>query len=337
MSVLLEREAELLEQRPTLVVVGGGGHDGDVHAARPVDPVLVDLVEHDLLGETEGVVATTVELLGREAAEVADTRERERQQAVQELPHPVAAQRGVRTDRHALAQLELRDGLAGLGDQGLLPGDRGEVLDGTLDQLRVASRLADTHVDHDLGQAGHLHDVLDVELGLQRGEDLLAVAGLQTRGHRGRGLGLGHQISLPDLRETRTLRVDEYVEPSGRRLVTSSRRKPIRVTPSPSTSMTFEMWMGASAVMMPPVVPARPPWFTTLVCRLMRLTPSTITRCSSRSTWMTLPSAPLSLPAITLTVSPFLIRTLISEHLRGQRNDLHELLLAQLAAHGTED
>src|SRR4051812_15701240 len=101
--------------------------------------------------------------------------------------------------------------------------------------------------------------------------------------------------------------------------------------------MTFEMWMGASAVMMPPVVPARPPWLTTLVCRLMRLTPSTITRCSSRSTWMTLPSAPLSLPAITLTVSPFLIFTLISEHLRRERNDLHEPLLAQLAAHGAED
>src|SRR4051812_22883627 len=101
--------------------------------------------------------------------------------------------------------------------------------------------------------------------------------------------------------------------------------------------MTFEMWMGASAVMMPPVVPARPPWLTDLVCFLTRLTPSTITRCSSRSTWMTLPSAPLSLPAITLTVSPFLILTLISEHLRGQRNDLHELLLAQLAADRPED
>src|SRR6478672_10309152 len=97
------------------------------------------------------------------------------------------------------------------------------------------------------------------------------------------------------------------------------------------------MWIGASAVMMPPVLPSRPPWLITLVWRLIRLTPSTITRCSSRSTWMTLPSAPLSLPAITLTVSPFLIRTLISEHLRRQRDDPHELLVAQLAAHGAED
>src|SRR5262245_9698097 len=92
--------------------------------------------------------------------------------------------------------------------------------------------------------------------------------------------------------------------------------------------------------MMPPVVPVRPPAWTTLVCFLTRFTPSTTTRCSSRSTWITLPSAPLSLPAITLTVSPFLIFIAcfpISEHLRRQRDDLHEPLVAQLAAHRAED
>src|SRR4051794_2852151 len=50
---------------------------------------------------------------------------------------------------------------------------------------------------------------------------------------------------------------------------------------------------------------------------------------------MTLPCWPLSLPAITWTVSPFLIR--MSEHLRRQRDDLHEALVAQLAAHRAED
>src|SRR4051794_37309025 len=94
---------------------------------------------------------------------------------------------------------------------------------------------------------------------------------------------------------------------------------------------------------MPPVVPARPPCWTTLVCRLMRFTPSTITlRCSDR-TAITLPSAPLSLPAITRTVSPFLMFRFgflcmaMSEHLRSQRDDLHEPLLAQLATHRAED
>src|ERR1044072_699664 len=50
---------------------------------------------------------------------------------------------------------------------------------------------------------------------------------------------------------------------------------------------------------------------------------------------MTLPLAPLSLPATTTTVSPFLI--FMSEHLRSQRDDLHELLVAQLATDRSED
>src|SRR6476661_6001410 len=44
-----------------------------------------------------------------------------------------------------------------------------------------SSSLADTHVDHDLRQTGDLHDVGVGELLLHRGDDLLAVAGLQPR------------------------------------------------------------------------------------------------------------------------------------------------------------
>src|SRR3954452_8111499 len=41
---------------------------------------------------------------------------------------------------------------------------------------------------------------------------------------------------------------------------------------------------------------------------------------------------------MTWTVSPFLMRSFaISEHLRSQRNDLHELLVTQLPAHWAED
>src|SRR5688500_7510822 len=182
MSVLLEREAEPLEQRASLVVVLRRGDDRDVHATRAVDLVLVDLVEHGLLGEAERVVAGTVELTRAEPTEVADTGQGQREQTVEELPHPVAAQRDVRADRHALTQLELRDGLAGLGDLRLLAGDGGEVAQGTLDELAVAGRLADAHVDDDLGEARDLHDVLVAELLAQRRDDLLAVLRLQTRG-----------------------------------------------------------------------------------------------------------------------------------------------------------
>src|SRR5215208_1942326 len=52
---------------------------------------------------------------------------------------------------------------------------------------------------------------------------------------------------------------------------------------------------------------------------------------------MTLPVLPLSLPEMTITLSSWRILDAMSEHLRGQRDDLHEAAVAQLARHGPED
>src|SRR6185437_112142 len=180
-SDLLERETEELEQRPALVVSLGGSHHRDVHAPRAIDPVLVDLVEHRLLGQAERVVAVAVQLLAVQAAEVADTRQRDGQQPVQELPHPVVTKGDLRADRHALTELELGDGLGGPADQRLLTGDRGEVANGAVDQLGVAGGLADTHVHDDLHQARNLHGVAVLVLLLKRGNHLRAVLLLQAR------------------------------------------------------------------------------------------------------------------------------------------------------------
>lgn len=103
-------------------------------------------------------------------------------------------------DRLTLTQLELRDGLAGLGDGRLLAGDRGEVAHGAIDQLGVAGGVAHTHVDHDLDQTGNLHDVLVRELLTQLAGDFLAVARLQTRRSGG-----SHQMSSPVRLATRIL------------------------------------------------------------------------------------------------------------------------------------
>src|SRR5215212_5049723 len=238
-SVLLERKAEGPQKRSSFVVGRRRGDDGDVHTAGPVDRVHVDLVEHRLLGQPEGVVASAVELLGAKPAEVADTRQRDRDQPVEELPHPVAAQRDARADRHALPQLELCDRLTGLADLRLLAGDQREVIDCTVDQLGVAGGVADTHVDDDLHHARDLHDVGEVELFLQRLADLFAVALLEAR----QGLlSSGHQMSLPLVLATRTFLP-----------VSSSRRKATRVgLPSESINITLLMWIGASWVTMPP-------------------------------------------------------------------------------------
>src|SRR5258705_2735313 len=110
-----EGHAELLEEPVALLVGRRRGHERDVHALRGLELVEVDLREDALLGEAERVVPPAVELVAH-AAEVADTREDDREQAVGELPHAVAAQRHRAADRHALAQLEARDRLLRLAD-----------------------------------------------------------------------------------------------------------------------------------------------------------------------------------------------------------------------------
>src|ERR1700685_4517185 len=69
------------------------------------------------------------------------------------------------------------------------------------------------------------------------------------------------------------------------------------------------------------------------------LSPSTRTR-SSASTSITAPLRPLSRPAIKITVSPlriFFICQFLSEHFWRERDNLHELHVAQFARHRPED
>src|SRR5829696_7244508 len=67
------------------------------------------------------------------------------------------------------------------------------------------------------------------------------------------------------------------------------------------------------------------------------LRPSTKTFSFSASTRRTRPVLPRSLPEITMTSSSLRIRAGMSEHLRRERDDLHEVALAQLAGDRTED
>src|SRR5215212_8459679 len=121
-----ERHAERLEQRERLAVGLRRRGDRDVEAADGVDGVVVDLREDDLLADAHRVVAAAVERVGLQPAEVADPRDRDRHQPIEELVGALAAQRDRDADGHALAHLELRDRLAGATQVGLLPGDRRE-------------------------------------------------------------------------------------------------------------------------------------------------------------------------------------------------------------------
>src|ERR1051325_8230882 len=86
-------------------------------------------------------------------------------------------------------------------------------------------------------------------------------------------------------------------------------------------------------------------WFLR-VWRLIILIPSTMTRLFFVKTSMILPRLPRSAPAITTTSSPFLTCCFgisskflfaCSDHFRSQRNNLHKLLVAQLAGDRPEN
>src|SRR5437870_5216174 len=90
---LAERHAEAAQQFARLVVVVGAGHERHVHALHERNLVRVDLWKHLLLRQTEAVIAVAVEALRIDAAKVADTRQRDADEPVEELVHAPAAQR----------------------------------------------------------------------------------------------------------------------------------------------------------------------------------------------------------------------------------------------------
>src|SRR5262245_36522523 len=122
-----------------------------------------------------------------------------------------------------------------------------------------------------------------------------------------------------------------------------SRRYPTRVGRPHElhTSITLEMSMNSSVSMIPPCWSWEPlaerlpcvRW-----CFLAIAAPSTNTRLSRGSTRITRPVWPALLPVTTFTVSSLWMFTPgMSQHLRSQRDDLHEASLAKLPRHRPED
>src|SRR3954467_11630334 len=226
-AVAGERHAERVEQRERLRVGRGRRGDRDVEAAHLVDRVVVDLGEDDLLPDAHVVVPATVEGARVEAAEVAQARDRDRHEAIDELVRALAAQRDRQADGHAFAQLERSDRLAGAADVRLLAGDVCELALRRLEHLRVLLGLADAHVERHLDQLGRLH-VRRISKFIDEGRaDLVVVAVLESC----------HQSSsAPEARVTRT------------RLPCSLRVMPRRVgfLVFGSTIATLDTWIGPS-------------------------------------------------------------------------------------------
>src|SRR5512144_2526055 len=144
-ALLRERHPESVEEREGLLVRLGGGGDRHVEATDLVDRVVIDLGKDDLLADPHRVVAPPVEGARVEAAEVADPRDRDRGEAVEEPPRARASQRRRHADRRALADLARGRRLLRAAHAGTLARDRRELLRRGLEHLRVLLRLADPH------------------------------------------------------------------------------------------------------------------------------------------------------------------------------------------------
>src|SRR5437899_4783942 len=316
-----ERHPEAAQQCASLFVRSRRRHDRDLHAAQAIDLVIVDLREDELLFEPEREVASAVEALVRHSLEVADARERDGDELLEEVPHPLAAKRDLEPDRHPDAKAEVRDGLSRLRDDRALPGDRREVSRCGVHRLRVADRLAHSDVEDDLLDLRDLHHVRVAELLAQLVLHGLVIPLFQHGGHDGSST----TIASPHCRHTRSF------------VPSSSRRWPMRVglPQCGQTTMTLPSPSGIGWSTIPPF------WFLEgfgLVWRLAMLTPATMTVCALGRTSCTRPRLPRSFPVMTITSSPLRSRMpAISKHLRRERDDLHEVPLAELACDGSED
>src|SRR6202171_2262873 len=106
---LLEWHTEARQETAGFVVGAGCGHDRHFQPAKLVDLVVVDLRKDDLLAQAQRVMAAAVKPLRVDTAEVADTRQRDVEQLVEEEPHAPAAHSRLDADRLACAKLECRD------------------------------------------------------------------------------------------------------------------------------------------------------------------------------------------------------------------------------------
>jgi len=125
-----------------------------------------------------------VEQILRQPAEVAHSRQHHVAQAIEKFVHVLAAQSYRAADGHALANLEICDGLFRSRDHGFLPGDVAEFHRRGIQKLRVLAGFAETDVDRDFLQFRHGHHVLPPKALHQRWHRLRPVFFLQSALHR---------------------------------------------------------------------------------------------------------------------------------------------------------
>ena len=149
----------------------GGRGDDNVQAANFIDFIVVDFRENELFLDAESVIASAVEGIAVDASEVADAREGDIHELIEEIIHAGAAQSDFATDSHTLTEFPSGEGFSGASDDGFLPCNGGEVGNGRFEDFGITDGVAASHIEHDFIELGNLHDVFVVEFGHHSGDD----------------------------------------------------------------------------------------------------------------------------------------------------------------------
>src|SRR5258708_23823519 len=142
---VLERELEGSKKRTRLCVCLRCRCNRDVQTPEHIDLVVLDLRKYDLFLDAQIEIPASVEGTRGNTPEVADTRNRNGNQASQEFVHAAAAQGHHATDRVLLADLLTRDRLLRLSSHRLLAGDLDHVSHDVFEDLFIFDGSAPTH------------------------------------------------------------------------------------------------------------------------------------------------------------------------------------------------
>lgn len=177
-----EGHTEESEEFASLFVGVGGGGDDNVQAANFIDFIVVDFRENELFLDAEGVIASAVEGIAVDASEVADARESDIHELIEEIIHTGAAQSDFAADSHTLTEFPSGEGFPGASDDRFLPCDSGKVGDGGFKDFGITDGVAASHIEHDFINLGNLHDVFIVELLHHSGDDFSLIF-IKESGH----------------------------------------------------------------------------------------------------------------------------------------------------------
>src|SRR5699024_8582506 len=86
-ALLAERELESVQQSTAFFVCFRGCADGDVETANDINLVVVDFREHDLFADADAVIAPAIERFRIQATEIANSRQRDIDQAIEKFIH----------------------------------------------------------------------------------------------------------------------------------------------------------------------------------------------------------------------------------------------------------